>query len=472
MGLGPPVIELYRQLKVAGALEGVTDVMELGSQDFWCPQQNLVKALCRAFDQPEPPPELLSTSSASQLPARRLYEALGLTYHCVDVDGRVGTLVLDLNFDSVPEEHLSRYGLVTNHGTSEHLINQYNVFKTMHEFTKPGGLMIHAVPFTVHLEHGFFNYQPNFFECLARYNSYETLGIWVGPDWQLASFVPWDPALLDFLTLSAKTTHLLVVAQRKMYEQPFCAPFQEVYENMVPDEARSRYAMVIDGELMDAKRVKYLTKDTVLAKEYLTEIQGLKNWIDAYRGQIDGLKHELSVTKHILNEVTHGAPPPNPWTERIANLEQELAGERGRVVEQHAQFAAQQEALRAVSEQMAEFRASCEQLAGQLAGQQAELVERQANFNTACEQLGQQLVAKSEELAAHQAMCEQLGRQLAAKNEQLAAHQTSLRDMDHQLEQARQLIGVGGSELAAELRRRVWRKLFASSKFGRPSQAQ
>jgi hypothetical protein len=181
------------------------------------------------------------------------------------------------------------------------------------------------VPFTVHLEHGFFNYQPNFFECLARYNSYETLGIWVGPDWQLASFIPWDPALLDFLSLSSKTTHLLVVAQRKMYEQPFCAPFQEVYENMVPDEARGRYTMVIDGEVMDGKRVKYLTKDAVLANQYLSEIQGLKNWIDSYRGEIDRLKHELAVTTHLLNQVTSGAPPPNPWTERIGQLEAAVA---------------------------------------------------------------------------------------------------------------------------------------------------
>jgi hypothetical protein len=40
MGLGPPVIDLYRQLKLHGALEGVANVMELGSQDFWCPQKN------------------------------------------------------------------------------------------------------------------------------------------------------------------------------------------------------------------------------------------------------------------------------------------------------------------------------------------------------------------------------------------------------------------------------------------------
>jgi hypothetical protein len=306
VGLGPPVIELYRQLKILGAFDGVRNVMELGSQDFWCPQQNLIKALCAAFGRSEPPPELLQTTNTNQLPARRLYEALGMTYECVDVDGRVGSLVLDLNFDSVPAEHRCRYDLVTNHGTSEHLINQYNVFKMMHDFAGPRGIMIHAVPFTVHLEHGFFNYQPIFFDCLARYNSYETLGTWVGPDWQLASFIPWDPMLLDFLSLSSKTTHLLVVAQRKMYDREFCVPFQEQYEMMVPDEARARYAMVVDGEVMDGRRVKYLTKDTILAKEYLTEIQGLKNWIDAYRGEIDGLKHELAVAKHLLDQAAQG----------------------------------------------------------------------------------------------------------------------------------------------------------------------
>src|SRR5207248_1179387 len=122
-----------------------------------------------------------------------------------------------------------------------------------------------------------------------------------------------------------RTTHLLVVVQRKMHEQPFCPPFQEVYESMVPDEARARYVMVIDGELMDGKRVKYMTKDTILAKEYLSEIQGLKNLIESYRGQVDTLRNELGVTTHILNQVTHGSPPPNVWTGRIAELEAHIA---------------------------------------------------------------------------------------------------------------------------------------------------
>jgi hypothetical protein len=322
VGLGPPVIELYRQLKLQGALEGIIEVMELGSQDFWCPQKNLVTGLLKAFSR-RAVPALLNTSNANQKPARLLYEALGLKYHCVDVDGRVGSLVMDLNFDSIPDEHKGRYDLITNHGTSEHILNQYNVFKTMHDFARTGAIFVHAVPFTVHLEHGFFNYQPNFFDALARYNSYETLGIWIGPDWQLASFIPWDPMLLDYLALSSKTTHLLVVAQRKMYDREFCVPFQEIYEGMVPDDVRSRYFMVVDGEILDGKRVKYLTKDTILAQEYQTQIMGLNNVIASYKGQVDELKQELAKTKHQLDQLRYGLP-----STEIASLPKQGTGER------------------------------------------------------------------------------------------------------------------------------------------------
>jgi hypothetical protein len=329
MGLGPPVIELYRQLKLQGALDGLTEVMELGSQDFWCPQQNLVVGLFKAFDRAVVDPALLNTTNEKQQPARLLYEALGFKYNCVDVDGRAGSIAMDLNFDPVPEELRGRYDLITNHGTSEHILNQYNAFKALHDFGRPGSLFIHAVPFTVHLEHGFFNYQPNFFEALARYNSYETLGVWVGPDWQLASFIPWDPRLLDFLALSSKTTHLLVVAQRKMYDREFRVPIQEVYEAAVPDEVRSRYAMVIDGEVMDGKRVKYLTKDSILAQEYLTRITDLNNWIDAYKGQVDGLKDQLARTQYRLEQLKYGVDSamPRPPLGEIAG--RDLAVELG-----------------------------------------------------------------------------------------------------------------------------------------------
>jgi len=305
MGLGPSAIELYRQLKLAGAFNDITEVMELGSQDFWCPQQNLLRGLFSAFDRPRPPTEFFATTNTNQKPARILYEALGLKYRCVDVDGRSDTLVLDLNFDMAPAEHRCRYGLVTNHGTSEHLLNQYNFFKVVHDFARAGGIMVHAVPFTVHLDHGFFNYQPNFFECLARYNSYEILGLWVGPDWSLPSLIPWDPTLLDFLSFSSKTTHLIVAAFRKMYDREFCVPFQEQYEDIAPDEVRSRYTMIVDGEVLDGKRVKYLTTNSILARKYLPEIQHLNNLIDSYKGQVNNLKHDLALTNYHLTKARY-----------------------------------------------------------------------------------------------------------------------------------------------------------------------
>ena len=38
---------------------------------------------------------------------------------------------MDLNFDEVLPAHKSKYRLVTNHGTSEQILSQYNVFKAM-----------------------------------------------------------------------------------------------------------------------------------------------------------------------------------------------------------------------------------------------------------------------------------------------------------------------------------------------------
>jgi len=250
-------------MKLLGLFDGVTEVMELGAQQAWCYNEATIKNLYKAFDRPAPSSKLLrkftNRESGGEASGRELYEGLGFRYASIDLNGDFGALKLDINFDDVPEEHRGRYGMVTNHGTTEHLLNQYNAFKMIHELTATDGLMLHAVPFTVHLEHGFFNYQPNFFEALARYNSYRTLGIWLGPDWQQSSFIPWHRDLLDYMVLSSNTTHLLVVLQQKMYDTPFCVPWQEVYQGTAPDDAMDRYCFVVDGHLLDGSRYTHLT---------------------------------------------------------------------------------------------------------------------------------------------------------------------------------------------------------------------
>src|SRR5262249_12686011 len=129
MGLGPNVLALYHQLKLLGRLDAITDVVELGSQGVWCPDPKLLKGLFDAFGKPTPPeaelgPYINSTGTGIAS-SRHLHENLGFSYDCIDIDANFGSLTLDLNFDQVPPEYRNRYGLTTNHGTTEHIFNQY-----------------------------------------------------------------------------------------------------------------------------------------------------------------------------------------------------------------------------------------------------------------------------------------------------------------------------------------------------------
>lgn len=292
MGVGPPIIALYTQLKSLGLFDGVHDVVELGAQNVWCPRPQLVKNLFSVFDRPPPSQDMLDRFANWKGSALELHEGLGHTYRCIDVDPQFHSIPLDLNFDPCPADHKGKYDLVTNHGTSEHLLNQYNFFKVVHELTKPGGFMLHALPFTVHVEHGFFNYQPNFFDALSRYNAYKVYGVWIGPGWQSVSLVPWEPDILDYLVLNSKTTHLLVVLMQKQYDKEFSIPFQGVYENTTPDAVMARYSLVVDGEFYDGKRVKYLNKDPVIADEVAKQTAELRDNIARLSAQMAAIDSE------------------------------------------------------------------------------------------------------------------------------------------------------------------------------------
>ena len=65
--------------------------------------------------------------------------------------------------------------MVTNFGTTEHIANQLNAFKIIHDLTAPGGIMIHAVPAQGLVNHGLLKYNPKWFWMLARSNDYRWL---------------------------------------------------------------------------------------------------------------------------------------------------------------------------------------------------------------------------------------------------------------------------------------------------------
>lgn len=89
----------------------------------------------------------------------------------------------DLNHHSLSKAGRNAFDLVLNFGTTEHIMNQFNAYKVMHEACRPGGHLFHQVPSTGYINHGYFSYNALMFEELAQANGYELLDIWFyGPN--------------------------------------------------------------------------------------------------------------------------------------------------------------------------------------------------------------------------------------------------------------------------------------------------
>ncbi len=83
-----------------------------------------------------------------------------------------GALKLDLNG---PINLGRQFGIVMNLGTLEHVFDVARALRTIHDHTAPGGLMIHGLPLTGWIDHGFYNFHSTFYYDLARANDYKVV---------------------------------------------------------------------------------------------------------------------------------------------------------------------------------------------------------------------------------------------------------------------------------------------------------
>jgi hypothetical protein len=167
------------RLKQNMSLEDLTCVCDIGaSQLYLVDQENYLELFMNRFKK-RSASQLLSKNDLKKLAnlghAKKMWEHMGYDYICVDTSNEVETLGLDLNFDDVPERKRECSELVLNMGTTEHVANQIQAFKVIHDITAVGGLMYHNLPFQGYQTHGLVNYTPKFFWMLCRSNEYEFL---------------------------------------------------------------------------------------------------------------------------------------------------------------------------------------------------------------------------------------------------------------------------------------------------------
>lgn len=147
----------------------------------------------------------------------------------VDFEGTPAAHRFDLN---EPIALARRFDVVINHGTAEHIFNVAQVFRTVHDYTVPGGMMIHEGPFTGWIDHGFYSLHPTLYYDLAEYNQYGVLGMFI-QDLTARSILQIRSRDEVHELAKAKqipeNTMLFVVLKKGDDDRPFRVPIQGYY---------------------------------------------------------------------------------------------------------------------------------------------------------------------------------------------------------------------------------------------------
>src|SRR5258708_8263325 len=167
------VKNLIRIMELPELLPAGGTILELGAQQVYCQgAEDVVRQFVERFTGRNDRSRKEIARFADGGYFGELLTTCGFDYRSVDLIKGFNTVLLDLNIHSSPEELCGRFDLVTNFGTTEHLINQLLAMKTVHDLAKPGGIIYHDLPMSGYLKHGYFLYTPLFFNDLAAANDY------------------------------------------------------------------------------------------------------------------------------------------------------------------------------------------------------------------------------------------------------------------------------------------------------------
>lgn len=155
----------------------------------------------------------------------------------VDPGGTSTAHNLNLNY---PIALNRRFDVVINHGTAEHIFNIAQVFATIHDYTLPGGMMIHESPLRGWIDHGFYNLQPTLFFDVAEQNQYRIIQMIVADLVERTGLQIQSRAELQALAAAKQipdNAQLFTIMSKSADERPFEIPMQGCYPKGLRDSA-------------------------------------------------------------------------------------------------------------------------------------------------------------------------------------------------------------------------------------------
>tara|TARA_B100001996_G_scaffold382681_1_gene375219 strand:+ start:1757 stop:2641 length:885 start_codon:yes stop_codon:yes gene_type:complete len=177
MGVSIAAIQNTLELYNLGYLKKTKSIIEIGSQELIVKKNDLKEffdyaglesGLVDAY------PNINNFPNKPRCSSKHFYKSLGINeYESIDINGEHGAIVYDLNKPFNDKTKFNKFDIVTDHGSSEHVFNTPEVFKTMHNLVKPGGLII--VSQQVLKGNGYFLFDRAFFEGIAAANKYKII---------------------------------------------------------------------------------------------------------------------------------------------------------------------------------------------------------------------------------------------------------------------------------------------------------
>jgi len=260
MALNHYVVALFCQLRLQAVVGPgcAATVLEFGEQNwFGDVDPREIDGLIGQFEPDADVRGRLSAQLQEILTARRqfvLFELARLFYRVVL--GEHQYRAIDLHGTPLAERHnlneplpiTEQFDLVTNIGTAEHVFNVDQFFRSLHQRTRPGGLMLHVMPNQGCYDHGLFNFHPTFLFDLAGHNGYRIecllyCDMTTGPGGQWVQlFGRADYVRLAVSGQLSPYSYLMAVLRKAESETPFVPPMQGYYDNRLPAELAEAWA--------------------------------------------------------------------------------------------------------------------------------------------------------------------------------------------------------------------------------------
>lgn len=269
-----------------GIIRQGQSIVEFSPQDVLSPR-HAVRQYGLRYNRPEAVDRMLDEIFDDQTPRSdgipAFYRLFGIERYCsLDLlDSRVNW-IRDFN------EHVElreQFDLATNFGTAEHVFNIGNLFHSIHDALRPGGVSLHVLPTFGDIDHGFYNIHPTIYFDLAAANNYTVEDICYVDRWDIRNkMLEADLATaVDFDALPIRTEHMKnrAILQRMVTEQ-FVANYH--------DANTQRYGASYPGLLYDYCTVA-LRKNR--SRAFCVPIQGL------YRGTTVSAAVDVNASKAV-----------------------------------------------------------------------------------------------------------------------------------------------------------------------------